>query len=83
LAVEELLEQSERQPLVYALSLHGFIVGQPFRLRPVRQAIKHCVKHKHKDRVWYTRAATSRSIASRYRKASFRVVEFGNGRTKN
>jgi hypothetical protein len=36
--------------------LHGFIVGQPFRLRPVRQAIKHCVEHKHKDRVWYTRA---------------------------
>jgi allantoinase len=32
---EELLEQSERQPLVYALSLHRFIVGQPFRLRPV------------------------------------------------
>src|SRR6266699_1970229 len=53
---EEMLEQSERQPLVYALSLHGFIVGQPFRLRPARQAIKHCVEHKHKDRVWYTRA---------------------------
>ena len=53
---EEMLEQSERQPLVFALALHGFIVGQPFRLRPVRQAIKHCVEHKHKDRVWYTRA---------------------------
>jgi hypothetical protein len=53
---EELLEQSERQPLVFALALHGFIVGQPFRLRPLRQAIKHCVEHKHSDRVWYTRA---------------------------
>ena len=53
---EEMLEQSERQPLVFALALHGFIVGQPVRLRPVRQAIKHCVEHKHKDRVWYTRA---------------------------
>jgi allantoinase len=53
---EELLEQSERQPLVFALALHGFIVGQPFRLRPLRQAIKHCVEHKHNDRVWYTRA---------------------------
>jgi hypothetical protein len=41
---------------VFALSLHGFIVGQPFRLRPLRQAIKHCVEHKGKDRVWYTRA---------------------------
>jgi allantoinase len=53
---EELLEQSERAPLVFALSLHGFIVGQPFRLRPLRQAIKHCVEHKHSERVWFTRA---------------------------
>ncbi|HEY1361860.1 MAG TPA: polysaccharide deacetylase family protein [Xanthobacteraceae bacterium] len=53
---EELLEQSERQPLVFALALHGFIVGQPFRLRPLRQAIKHCVEHQRRDRVWFTRA---------------------------
>ena len=53
---EEMLEASEEQPLVFALSLHGFIVGQPFRLRPLRQAIKHCVEHKHADRVWFTRA---------------------------
>ena len=53
---EEMLETCERQPLVFALSLHGFIVGQPFRLRPLRQAIKHCVEHKLKDRVWFTRA---------------------------
>ena len=48
--------QREEQPLVFALSLHGFVVGQPFRLRPLRQAIKHCVEHKHADRVWFTRA---------------------------
>ncbi len=53
---EELLERSERQTLVFALSLHGFIVGQPFRLRPLRQAIKHCIQHKHKNRIWFTRA---------------------------
>ncbi len=53
---EELLEASDKQPLVFALSLHGFIVGQPFRLRPLRKAIKHCVEHKHADRVWFTRA---------------------------
>ncbi len=53
---EELLEACERQPLVFALALHGFIVGQPFRLRPLRQAIKHCVEHKHKNRIWVTRA---------------------------
>ena len=54
---EELLEQSERQPLVFSLSLHGFIVGQPFRLRPLRQAIRHCVQHKAaQEAVWFTRA---------------------------
>jgi len=53
---EELLEASEEKPMVCALALHGFIVGQPFRLRPLRQAIKHCAEHKHKDRVWFTRA---------------------------
>jgi peptidoglycan/xylan/chitin deacetylase (PgdA/CDA1 family) len=53
---EELLEQSARQPLVFSLSLHGFIVGQPFRLRPLRQAIKHCVQHKQRDQIWFTRA---------------------------
>jgi len=53
---EEMLEQSERHPLVFGLALHGFIVGQPFRLRPLRQAIKHCVEHKGKDRIWFTRA---------------------------
>jgi allantoinase len=53
---EELLERSEKQPLVFALSLHGFIVGQPFRLRPLRLAIKHCVEHKFKEQVWFTRA---------------------------
>ena len=52
---EEMLEASARQPLVFALALHGFIVGQPFRLRPLRQAIKHCVE-KGRDRVWFTRA---------------------------
>jgi hypothetical protein len=51
-----MVEQSEAQPLVMALSLHGFIVGQPFRLRPLRLALKHCVEHKLKDRVWFTRA---------------------------
>ena len=53
---EEMLEASQKQPLVFALALHGFIVGQPFRLRPLRKAIKHCVQHKLADQVWFTRA---------------------------
>lgn len=53
---DEMIEQCEEQPLVFPLSLHGFIVGQPFRLRPLRQALEHCVKHPKRDRVWFTRA---------------------------
>jgi allantoinase len=53
---EEMLEQSEAAPLVMAVSLHGFIIGQPFRLRPLRLALRHCAEHKRKDRVWFTRA---------------------------
>jgi allantoinase len=53
---EEMLAQSDSQPLVCGLSLHGFIVGQPFRLRPLRQAIRHIANHKRKERVWYTSA---------------------------
>ena len=50
------MEASARQPLVMGVSLHGYIVGQPFRLRPLREALTHCVQHPLKDRVWYTRA---------------------------
>lgn len=53
---EQMLEDSREQPLVCAIALHGFVVGQPFRLRPLRQALKHCAEHKHRDQVWYTRA---------------------------
>jgi len=53
---DELVEQCEAQPLVFALSLHGFIVGQPFRLRRLRQALEHCMQHPLRDRVWFTRA---------------------------
>jgi allantoinase len=31
------------------------VMGQAFRLRPLRQALEHCLTHKHRDRVWVTR----------------------------
>lgn len=52
---DELLEQSERQPLVCGVALHPFVVGQPFRLRRLRRALQHCVNHPRRDRVWFTR----------------------------
>ncbi len=50
---DELLEQSRRQPLVFPLSLHTFIVGQPGRLRVLRKALEHIASHR--DEVWFTR----------------------------
>lgn len=53
---DEMLERSQEQPLVMAISLHTFVCGQPFRLRPLRKALQHCCNQLHRDRVWYTRA---------------------------
>src|ERR1043166_2568481 len=53
---DEMIRQCAERPLVCAFSLHPNIVGQPFRLRPLRQALKHCLAHKHfSRRVWLTR----------------------------
>jgi allantoinase len=49
---EEMFEQSERHPLVCAISIHPYVFGYPFRLRPLRNALKHCLASKHMDRVW-------------------------------
>ncbi len=53
---DEMVEQCAEQPLVMSVALHTFICGQPFRLRPLRRALQHCVNHKLSDRVWWTRA---------------------------
>src|SRR5271156_18926 len=49
---DEMLEQSRKYPLVFAVSVHPFIIGQPFRLRAFRDAIRHIVRHR--DRLWIT-----------------------------
>ena len=36
---EEMVEQSERQPLVLSIALHSFIFGQPHRLRALREGL--------------------------------------------
>lgn len=50
----EMLEQSARQPLVLALSLHPFIMGQPHRLRVLREGLRRILGHPDFDRVWTT-----------------------------
>ena len=50
-----MIEQSEKEPLVFALGLHAYLAGQPFRLHALRKALQHCLAHPHFDRVWLTR----------------------------
>lgn len=50
---DEMLEQSEGQPLVCPISLHPFVVGRPYRLRQLRRALRHIASHR--DRIWLTR----------------------------
>jgi allantoinase len=52
---DEMLEQSKAQPLVMGIALHPYIVGQPYRLRHLRRALKHIKKAR---RVWLTTPGT-------------------------
>lgn len=51
---DEMLADSAQQPLVYGITLHTFIVGQPFRLRRMREVLEH---FRHFDeQVWFCTA---------------------------
>lgn len=58
---DEMLEQSQDQPLVYAVALHPYVMGQPFRLRQFRRALEHIAARR--DRLWLT---TAGAIAAHY-----------------
>ncbi|MCK0100692.1 polysaccharide deacetylase family protein [Pseudohalocynthiibacter sp. F2068] len=49
---DEMLLQSEKYPLVFNIVLHPFVIGQPFRLRALRRALDHILKHR--DDLWLT-----------------------------
>lgn len=51
-----MIEQCVHQPLVFALSLHTYIAGQPFRLAALQSALQHILHHPKRDRIWFTRA---------------------------
>jgi allantoinase len=53
-AFEEMLRQSENQPLVFGIALHAYIVGQPHRLRHLRRALSHIAARR--DDIWLTHA---------------------------
>jgi len=47
-----MLDQSKKYPLVFSVALHPFIIGQPFRLRAFRDALRHIMAHQHE--LWLT-----------------------------
>ncbi|WP_299651843.1 polysaccharide deacetylase family protein [uncultured Jannaschia sp.] len=51
---EERLAQSRHQSIVMGVALHPYIVGQPYRLRHLRRALKH-IAAARRD-IWLTRA---------------------------
>ena len=52
---DEMIEQSERHPLVMNISVHPHVFGQPFRLRMLRAAMKRCLEGPHRAKLWLAR----------------------------
>ena len=50
---DEMLTQSERQPITFNLSLHPFLIGHAFRLKHLRRVIEHLARQR--ERIWLTR----------------------------
>jgi peptidoglycan/xylan/chitin deacetylase (PgdA/CDA1 family) len=58
--LDEMIEQSQHQALVYGITIHTFIMGQPYRLRRFREALEHLLEPPD---VWLT---TPCEIVSHY-----------------
>ncbi len=62
---DEMAAQSKQQPLVMGIALHPYIVGQPYRLRHLRRALKHVARAKN---VWLTTPGAIHSLVSKPRR---------------
>jgi hypothetical protein len=58
---DEKRAQAQRQALVMGVALHPYIVGQPFRLKHLRRALRHIAAARAE--IW---CATAGAIARRY-----------------
>jgi len=52
--VDTMLKLCVQHPLVCGISLHSFVVGQPFRLAQLRRALTQVLKHPDFDKAWIT-----------------------------
>ncbi len=62
-AFDVMLEESQRRPLVMGIALHGYLMGQPHRLKHLARALEHMLRTGGK-RVWWT---TAGAINDHYR----------------
>jgi allantoinase len=51
---DEMLAQSARQPLVMGIALHPYLVGQPYRLRYLREALAPIAAARDAGHIWMT-----------------------------
>jgi peptidoglycan/xylan/chitin deacetylase (PgdA/CDA1 family) len=51
---DEMRVQSRAQPLVMGIALHPYLVGQPYRLRHLRRALRHIADARAAGSVWIT-----------------------------
>ena len=58
---DRLLLEGERSGTVMCIPLHAYLVGQPHRIRPFEEALRHITSHR--DDVWF---ATGREIAKHF-----------------
>jgi allantoinase len=49
---DEMIELSQKRPLVMGVALHAYIVGQPHRLRHLKRALRHIAERR--DAIWLT-----------------------------
>ena len=49
---DEMLAHPGEQPVVLGIALHAHVSGQPFRLRPLRRALRHILAHA--PAIWLT-----------------------------
>lgn len=49
---DQMLAESRRRPLVYAVSIHTFLMGQPHRTGILTRLLRHI--RRHADDVWFT-----------------------------
>ncbi len=59
---DELMRVSRDQPVVFPISLHTFVMGQPYRMAQLRRALDHILARR--DEIWVTRPV---DIARYYR----------------